>query len=621
MSYYLRLSITFTLVLCSFNIRASDVLHEKIKVISNKQYWKKLIHFHDGLLSSESYADSDSFFLSSNGKYNYTEELVSTIDSFKKIDKSYTPQKIPAQCAFPERFKFVKEHFPEIKVKDADCPYFQSWKSAVKGESLSLVFASSFVNNPSSMFGHTFLKFNKKGNDSLSKDMFNYVVAFSAKADDTPGLLYAVKGLFGGYKGIVDVQPFYLTLREYSKVESRDIWEYKLKLNEFQMDSLVNHIWELYANTNFDYYFFDENCTSMLARLLALVTNEKFDEEMEGYALPTDFLRILKNYGLVESTRYFPSLRKQFFANYNILSNVQKEDFEKILKGTKSEGDRKTLNSLVHYLDYIRHDHENTVSNEFQLTQKKILSMSSKKGKSKQIKVSIPTSPEKGHLPRRVDFYYGEVNELSSLSFNLRPSFHSLIDPAEGYEPWSHIEFFSLDLTYGLKNKNVRLNELIVANIQSLPDFKLLDTNTSWSLDVRVNPILEENKLNSHKGSFNLNMGLSKHSDLFLISFLTGARIEGHSSFKNFFKVGPNVKFNIGLNIFNTKVILESSYFYSLLKPSSGSVRDYFQTSLQVSSQVSEKISLRFKASSVSDNGIVEDESYNSYLLGVGMFY
>ncbi|WP_372652162.1 DUF4105 domain-containing protein [Halobacteriovorax sp.] len=605
----------------SLHSRASDVLDDKIKKVSNEHYWKKLIHFHDGYLNSESYADSDSFFLSPVGKIDLSEELKSTINAFKKIDKSYTPQKIPAQCAFPERLKFIREKFPEINFKETDCPYFQQWKKAVKGESLSLVFASSFVNNPSSMFGHTFLKFNKKENESLSKDMFNYVVAFSAKANDTPGILYAIKGLFGGYKGIVDVQPFYLTLREYSKVESRDIWEYKLNLTEDQLDSLVNHIWELYANANFDYYFFDENCTSMLARVLALVTNEAFDEEMEGYALPTDFLRILKTYKLVESTNYFPSLRKQFFASYKILSADQKKSFQQLLDDNLHEGDNKTLNSLVHYFDYIRHDHENIVSKEFQLKQKKILSMASKKGILEQAKVSIPVSPDNGHLPSRLDLFYGKVNDQESLSFNLRPSFHSLIDPGEGYEPWSHIEFFNFQLMYNMDEKEVDLNELIIANIQSLPDFKLLDTNTSWSLDVKVRPIFEESKLSSHKGSINLNMGLSKHSELFLISIMTGARLEGHSSFENYFKLGPNVKLNLGLNIFNTKIILESSYFYSLLKPSINNHRDYLETRLQLSTQLSNTISLRLEGKSISRVGDISKEAYKSYLLGFGMFY
>ncbi len=603
------------------NLRASDLLQDKIQKVSTFKYWKGLIHFHGGFFKTESLADSESFFLAKNGKYDLAKELAANIKAFKSIENTYTPQKIPAQCAFPERFNFIKKNFPEIAFKKPKCPHFERWKSAVVGESLSLVFASSFVNNPSSMFGHTFLKFNKKGNESLSKDMFNYVVAFSAKADDKPGLLYAIKGLFGGYKGIVDVQPFYQTLREYSKVESRDIWDYKLSLTNPQIDALVNHIWELYANANFDYYFFDENCTSVLVRILSLVTNIDLDKKMSGYSLPTDFLRVLADSHLVEKTSYHPSLRKQFFATYNSLSNLQRDSFSKILNKESEVGDRETLSSLVHYYDYIRHDHENKVSSEFQQAQKRILSLSSKKGKSKEVTAKTPSAPEEGHLPGRIDLMYGKEGSSKTSILTFRPTFHALIDPSEGYEPWSHIELFKLSAKFNHSQKDLVLNEFLFAEIQSLPDFKFLDTNTSWSLDLRAAPLYEEGKINSYKGSFNLDMGLSKHSEYFLFSILTGARIEGHSSFKNKLKVGPNVKINIGVNLFQTKLILESSYFYSLLESKEKIHRDYLQTKLQLSSSLSKRISLKFEGSHFSDIKNISNESYQSYVFGVGLYY
>lgn len=621
MSNYLKSITSLILALSSFSLWASIEYQEKIHTVSTSSYWKKLTHFNEGYWSSESFADSQSFFLANDGKTNLESELVASIEAFKTIESIYTPQKIPAQCAFPERFKFIKSHFSELEFDSPPCPNFTRWKDAVIGESVSLVFASSFVNNPSSMFGHTFLKFNKRKNSSLSKDMFNYVVAFSAKADDKPGLFYAIKGLFGGYKGIVDVQPFYQTLREYSKVESRDIWEYELKLSQSQLDSLVSHIWELYANANFDYYFIDENCTSVLARILDLVTENEFYEEMSGYSLPTDFLRILEKNQLVEKTHYFPSLRKQFFASYDILSEEEKAEFDNILEERTEVGSSATLNSLVHYFDYIRHDHENEVSKDFQLKQKKILSLASKKGQAAELKINKPLSPEKGHLSGRLDLLYGNDNHSDMVVFNLRPSFHSLIDPAQGYEPWSHIELFSISSMYLIEDQKLVLDEVLIADIQSLPDFKLLDTNTSWGLDLKISPIYEESKNSSYKGSFNLNMGLSKHGELFLASILTGARVEGHDSFKNKVKVGPNIKINLGLNILRSKIILESSYFYSIFKERAFSKRDYIRTKLSINSVITKRLSLRINGLSVSKVGDIFKESYSSYSMGLGLYF
>ncbi|ATH08438.1 hypothetical protein BIY24_10900 [Halobacteriovorax marinus] len=616
MSNYLKAVLLVSLTLFVQTSRGSGLFENKLSQISENIYWKRLLHFN----GEESYADSKSFFLSENGKTSLRDELLANIEAFKKVQAKYTPQKIPAQCAFPERFQFIKENFPELDFKSPECPHFKRWKSAVSGKSLSLIFASSFVNNPSSMFGHTFLKFNKKDGDQLSLDMFNYVVAYSAKAEDRPGFLYALKGLFGGYTGIVDVQPFYQTLREYSKVESRDIWEYKLGIKSKQLDSLVNHIWELYANANFDYYFFDENCTSVLARILALVTNFPLDEEMVGYALPTDFLRILKKYKLVEKNLYYPSLRKQFFAHYDKLNDSQKENFKLILDNQDVGGDTKTYQALVHYLDYIRHDHENKVSKEFQIKQKKIYTLASKFTNQEQMNYSKPIPPDEGHLPARLDLLQARENNKEATILTYRPSFHSLSDPAGGYEPWSQIELFKLSLKYNYDMKELLLNEFLIADIQSLPDFKFLDTNTSWSLDLRVAPLYEEAKLNAYKGSFNLNMGFTKHTHNFLFSFLTGARVEGHESFKNKVKVGPNIKVNLGLNILRTRFILESSYFYSFFKNHQGE-RDYLQSRLELSHSVSKNWDIKMMGIYFTQVGELSKESYKSYSIGLAHFF
>ncbi len=46
-------------------------------------------------------------------------------------------------------------------------------------------------------------------------------------------------------------------LEKYADLERRDIWEYRLSLNEAETLRLMEHLWEL-RQTNFDYYFFDD---------------------------------------------------------------------------------------------------------------------------------------------------------------------------------------------------------------------------------------------------------------------------------------------------------------------------------------------------------------------------
>ena len=61
--------------------------------------------------------------------------------------------------------------------------------------------------------------------------------------------------------------PYYRKVREYNDIESRDIWEYKLKLSEEEVSRVLLHLWEM-QRAEFDYYFLDENCSYQLLSLL-----------------------------------------------------------------------------------------------------------------------------------------------------------------------------------------------------------------------------------------------------------------------------------------------------------------------------------------------------------------
>ena len=599
---------------------SSKVLNTKVIEVAKSSYWKKLFHYEEGFFSGESYADSDTFFLTENGKTDLEAELVAHIDAFQRIDNIHTPEKMPLQCAFPERFKFVSQSFQEIKFKKSKCPDFLKWKKAVVGESVSLVFASSYVNNPSSMFGHTFLKFNQRDVEKLSDDMFNYVVAFSAKSDSSPGVLYALKGLFGAFKGVINVKPFYQTMKEYSKIESRDMWEYQLNFDKDEIDSIINHLWELYANTNFDYYFFDENCTSVLARILDLVSVDvSYSKNMSGYSLPTELVKTLNNNNKVSKIRYYPSLRKTFWSHYNQLSEKQIEDFNSVIDGDKISADAKTYQAAVHYLDYKRHDHENNIDDDFKKLQQSVLSSAAKSGQAKKIVIIAPESPHLGHLPAKVGLYLGQRGDDTVNTFSVRPIFHGLSDSDKGQEPWSAIELFKFDFNFNHDQSSVD-TENIIADIKSLANFTLLDPNISWDLSFQVNPLIEDYKENSLKTSFSMKLGLSKQSRRYLFSALVGAKIEAHDSFESFVRVGPHAKLITGMLIGKSKLLLEGDYFHSLVGVDDISKMYYFDYALGLSIPVSEQGVFELKTKAHGRRGSFSNP-FNSHYAGVSIYY
>ncbi|WP_127714027.1 DUF4105 domain-containing protein [Halobacteriovorax sp. HLS] len=622
MSYHLKNIVLIIITFVSFETKVfSQNYQNKLIEVSNSSYWKKLLHYEEGFFSSSSLADSDTFFLSKNGRDNLLEELEANIEAFKKIESLYTPEKMPAQCAFPERFNFIKNSFSEIKFKEAKCPDFQKWKKAVVGESVSLVFASAYVNNPSSMFGHTFLKFNQRNVEKLSEDMFNYVVAFSAHSDSSPGFLYALKGLFGGYKGVINVKPFYQTMKEYSKVESRDLWEYELNLDKDEIDSILNHLWEIFANTNFDYYFFDENCTSVLARILDLVSVDiSYVENMRGYSLPTELVRTLSDSSKVGSVRYHPSLRKIFWAHYNKLSDSDKEDFHKLVKKEVVDTNAQVYQAVIHYYDYMRHDHENAIDENFAKYQKEILSKAAKAGRSSEIAIDTPISPDQGHLPAKVGLLLGKRNKDTVNSFQIRPLYHGLNDTDKGHEPWSAIEVLKLDFNFNHDQNNVGIENLTIVDVQSLPNFSFLDKNISWDLSLQVNPMIEDYKESSLKTSFSMKLGVSKQNSRFLFSTLIGAKVEAHEFYENFFRVGPHLKLVSGFLIGKSKLLANVNYFHSLVGKGELSKRYYYDYSLGLSIPVSTQGVFELKSTSNGRLGTFKD-SFDSYSAGVSIYY
>ena len=56
-------------------------------------------------------------------------------------------------------------------------------------------------------------------------------VNFAADVDTDNGMVYAIKGLTGGFQGRFYVMPYYVKVQEYSNMESRDLWEYELSLS------------------------------------------------------------------------------------------------------------------------------------------------------------------------------------------------------------------------------------------------------------------------------------------------------------------------------------------------------------------------------------------------------
>jgi hypothetical protein len=238
-----------------------------------------------------SQVDSPSFFNSPSGKKDPRAELEATLRSFfaEAAEGDDHPQ-----CRFAARRAWLDAElgFDAQRIARRECPRFREWRTAIDASQLTLVFASAYVDNPGSMYGHTLLRVDAAGQDERTR-LLAYTINFAAGTDETSGFLYVLKGLFGGYPGVFSMLPYYLKVREYSDLENRDLWEYQLDLGGEEIERVLAHAWELLP-IHFDYFFFDENCAYHLLGLLQVARADlELTAQFPLWALPVDTVRVL----------------------------------------------------------------------------------------------------------------------------------------------------------------------------------------------------------------------------------------------------------------------------------------------------------------------------------------
>lgn len=270
--------------------------------LSQTPKWLALLHYQAHGFTSKLYSevDDETFFLAPDGKYNPLAELNATLAAFQQPNNGDDAP----QCRFPERLHWLTTVLPNTPFVAVDCPKFEDWYSKVKGSQLSLIFPASYMNSPSSMFGHTLLRLDGKQGHQLLSAAINFA-AFTDPNDDE--LTFTVKGLTGGYPGYVSLVPYFEKVNEYNHIESRDIWEYQLKLSYEQIQTFTRHIWEL-NEIRFDYFFIDENCSYRLLTLLNVIEPSwHLAQSFDTHTIPTDTLRVLEAKQLIGDIQFRPS--------------------------------------------------------------------------------------------------------------------------------------------------------------------------------------------------------------------------------------------------------------------------------------------------------------------------
>jgi len=478
----------------TYAFKIDEKLEAKIKALSGKLYWHRLMHYRTGIRGFRSQADGDDFFFSKDGRVDAFKEMMASVEV---LDQNIEVGRLKThpQCAFPERSRYLMKEL-DLPIAKKSCPEYEQWIKAINAQSASLVFSSYYAGNPASIFGHTFLKLNSVPLEELKDSdgrISDYGISFAASADMNGGLMFAIYGLTGGYWGDFSLKPYYEKLNEYTKSESRDLWEYHLDLKKDELTRMMGHFWELGYNNRFKYFFIDENCAYQLLTLIEIAKPEwDLTSGFPFYVLPADTIKVFDRYpGSVVNVTYRPSLQKLLDKRRVALKDDEKEIFYNLVNGKiqpKDTQDREALETYISFLRYKTFASKTGGVKVFKdslrnaLVSRAILGgVADYKEKKLFHKYSEPR-PDKSHNGYSAWLFQGNNNKLDNFTeLRLRSGLHDLLNDDRGYPRNSQIEFLSGRFRYNYTDKNFRIEEIQIFGATSLTPVDKAIMSISWS--------------------------------------------------------------------------------------------------------------------------------------------
>lgn len=470
---------------------------------------------------------SKQFFLTENPKAKPQEEAVAALKIFKT--KSKLACKFPAKKYLAQRLS--GENFPYVS-----CPDLEEWLSRLNFDTLNIVFAGAYPDNPASILGHSFLRLSNKAVEQKtpSKKLLSYVIGYSALTDPRDGKIeYALKGMAGGYPGFYKLEPYYMSVGIYNNAESRDLWEEELKFNKEEVYFLKLYLWELIHNAAIDYYFAGENCSYRILTFLDVVRKDLFlQKDISWPVLPSESIRVLKEAGLVtKKNEYRPSIKKQLNYKLSQLSDNQLEQYHSYVS-TRNKvpeiSDLKILDALLDYWTYETYDSKGKLSKP--QSQKKEAVFRKRASlridpvnypNAKYFKTKLRLSPPYDELPVASIGVFSTNNYYGFKSFK---GVHPLWQNARGFDSFAAIEYLGLDYRKH-KTTNDQIIDFNFISVKTINPVSKYETPISWFLDIYSTHLLPEASTKDESFNFDAGLGLSFKSTLGSLYGFVGANL------------------------------------------------------------------------------------------------
>lgn len=451
----------------------------EVAQLAQQPYWLRLLQ------------TTDTVHAETELRANQTAFAASTVD-----DNS-------AACRLPARRAWLAAQRPDWAAQwpEPNCPALKRWLEAIDAYQATLVFAGDYLNNPSSMFGHTLLRIDAKTQSDDTR-LLAYAINYAAQTNTSNGLEFAIKGLTGGYPGRFSLLPYYEKVKEYNDWESRDLWEYELNLSPTEVHQLLLTYWE-WRNTSAPYFFLSRNCSYALLGLIEMARpGLNLQHKFPAQAIPTDTLRaVLAEPNMLRRVTWRPAsgTRRKAAIDRNERSvNLAVKrliDLNQPLASPSHlppEARARALETAYDelYARYVaRLVPRETAPLRLRelLVQRSLIDISDQRVEPKRPAIE----PSRGHGTARWGVGFKHDHDEDALLLSYRGAYHDWLDPQAGYREGARIDFLSANVRLNSRGQ-IGIQDATLVAIDSLAPATLIQQPLSWSLRVGADRVLTD---------------------------------------------------------------------------------------------------------------------------------
>jgi len=520
--------------------------------------WKSLLHF-----SQDKPHISDSNFLLSHSNFSLDAELNATIDAF------YGVRREQFVCRFPARYFWLKQYIPLPEISYKGCDGLIEFEKKAPIDTISVVYVSENISQPSSMMGHLFLKISGKASQSQT---IEHAISFytDSKTVNIPKLMY--DSMIKGKKGYFALSPYAEKVRGYIQEEQRNLWLFDLHLNDAQRRLIQLHLYEL-KQTEFEYFFQRYNCATVISFIVSLAIPEL--REPDGiWITPLDVIKKINLLAGVQNTHMEPSNRWALKMLQEHLPSATVRKVKFAIEGDFALPDAETDEQgfLIAKMarDYNNFRFEGALINrDVWSTVNDKINAYDIDSDAHQINLDAYKNPLKTPPDSQIWVGIAEQESNSYLRTGILPASHSLEDDNREYFGETGLHLASLAFLTRLDSGKTQLEHFELYKAESLIPYDSLTGGISGRFSLGVEPIYNS-KLQSQqqvfiKGALGYTYGLTPDIDIYALAGTGLARMKD----SGYLFVNPEVGIVVR-EVFDMKSILSATVRRGLFPESSG---------------------------------------------------